>query len=330
MRKSLLIIILFSNFSFSQTQELIQDLGFFIDDALLYSDKYITPATDAAVYQSSSAWVSSAKKRKLWEVTLGINTNFFFVPNRDRAFEISNSDFSLLTIDGATTTTVPTALGNDYQVDLIGDLDGEIIRIETPKGINQNVVFYPHLYGAVSLWYGTEFLVKYSPKVNLKKSKYQMYGFGLKHNLSQYFKYLDSKKINLAASFIYSKDDVSFDFLDVQTDYGNLGINQISGLVDSYQFQINVSKEFKKVEILGGIIGNVSNFEYRLTGPKGEIEEIIPLQQVLNKRLEEIYKTKTNFMGEISGRYQISKIYLQSTIAFGKFVNTNLSVQYEF
>ena len=157
-----------------------------------------------------------------------------------------------------------------------------------------------------------------------------MYGFGLKHNLSQYFKYLDSKKINLAASFIYSKDDVSFDFLDVQTDYGNLGINQISGLVDSYQFQINVSKEFKKVEILGGIIGNVSNFEYRLTGPKGEIEEIIPLQQVLNKRLEEIYKTKTNFMGEISGRYQISKIYLQSTIAFGKFVNTNLSVQYEF
>jgi len=54
------------------------------------------------------------------------------------------------------------------------------------------------------------------------------------------------------------------------------------------------------------------------------------LQQVLNKRLEEIYKTKTNFMGEISGRYQISKIYLQSTIAFGKFVNTNLSVQYEF
>ncbi|MEY2922932.1 MAG: hypothetical protein RL108_1558, partial [Bacteroidota bacterium] len=37
-----------------------------------------------------------------------------------------------------------------------------------------------------------------------------------------------------------------------------------------------------------------------------------------------------NGIGEISGRYQFSKFYVQSSIAFGKFVNTNLSVQYEF
>jgi hypothetical protein len=35
-------------------------------------------------------------------------------------------------------------------------------------------------------------------------------------------------------------------------------------------------------------------------------------------------------MGEISGRYQFSKIFVQTTIAFGKFVNSNVSVQYEF
>lgn len=325
------ICLIFSSKSFSQSDQLLQDLGYLIDDALFFSDKYITPATDAAVYQSSSGWVYSAKKRKLWDVTVGVNTNFFFVPNSDTAFKIKNSDFQLLSIEsGATSATVPTAIGNGDQIYLTGALDGETIRIETPKGINQNVVIYPHLSGALSLWYGTEVLVKYSPRVELKRSEYQVYGFGIKHNLSQYFKSLQANKINLATTATYSNEDVSFDFLDIQTDFGNLGINRLSGLVDTYQMQLNASKEYKKFEILAGFIANVSDFEYKLTGTKGAIEETIPLQYILNQRLKEIYKTKANFMGEISGRYQISKIFIQSTIAFGKFVNSNLSVQYEF
>ncbi|HSD15602.1 MAG TPA: hypothetical protein VLB74_13200, partial [Flavobacterium sp.] len=63
---------------------------------------------------------------------------------------------------------------------------------------------------------------------------------------------------------------------------------------------------------------------------KGEIEEIIPLQDILNKKLEELSKNKTNVIGEISGRYRIKKVFLQPVIGFGKFVNTNFSVQYEF
>ncbi len=81
---------------------------------------------------------------------------------------------------------------------------------------------------------------------------------------------------------------------------------------------------------MAGIIANTSNFKYKVGGERGEIENVIPLQQILNKKLEEIYKTKTNVMGEISGRYQIKKFYLQPVVAFGKFVNTNFSVQYEF
>jgi hypothetical protein len=322
MKKVFLLFLLVSNYAFSQSDQLLQDLGYLIDDALFFSDKYITPATDAAVYQSSSGWVYSAKKRKLWDVTVGVNTNFFFVPNSDREFQIKNSDFQLLSIEsGATAATVPTSLGNGDQIYLAGDLDGQPIRIETPKGINQNVVIYPHLSGALSLWYGTEVLVKYSPRVELKRSEYQVYGFGIKHNLSQYFKSLQANRINLAATATYSNEDVNF---------GNLGINRLSGLVDTYQMQLNASKEYKKFEFLAGFIANVSDFEYKLTGTKGAIEETIPLQFILNQRLKEIYKTKANFMGEISGRYQISKIFIQSTIAFGKFVDSNLSVQYEF
>lgn len=336
MRKSvkisvfLIAFLCFATKAQSQTSQTFEDIGHLLNDALFFSDKYITPATDAAVYQAASGWMTSPKKRKLWDVTLGLHSNIFFVPKRDRSFEIKNSDFSFFQIEGAASATVPTALGNDSQIYLVGDLDGEEIRLKSPEGIDQETVFYPYLQGSVGLWFGTEALVKYSTKTKLKKGDYQVYGFGLKHNFSQYFKKLEAKKIHLAALAVYSKEDISFDFISIPTQYGSLGINQLNGLVDTWQFQVNGSKEFKNFELMGGIIANTSKFKYVVGGEKGEIEEVIPLQEILNKRLEEIYKTKTNVIGEISGRYQIKKVYLQSVIGFGKFVNTNFSVQYEF
>lgn len=330
MKKKLILFLFITNVSFSQSNEVLEDLGYLINDALFFSNQYITPAADAAIYQSSSGWVNSAKKRPLWDVTLGVHANIFFVPKKDREFAIDNSDFSFFSIENGTSATVPTALGNDNQVYLVGQLGDEEVRMKTPEGVNQEVVFYPHLSGAISLWYGTEFLVKFAPRTKLKKGDYQVYGFGLKHNLNQYFKSLQARKINLAGVVCYSNEDISFGFLDPQTSSGNLGINKITGFVDTWQFQINASKEYKKFEFLAGIIANTSDVEYRFTGEKGQIEEVVPLQSVLNEKLKEIYKTRTNIIGEVSARYQISNLYLQSTIAFGKFVNSNLSLQYEF
>ncbi|KGO97462.1 hypothetical protein Q767_02385 [Flavobacterium enshiense DK69] len=337
MRKSciisglLVLFLFFSNIMKAQSGNTFQDVENLLNDALFYSDKYITPATDAAVYQAASGWITSPKKRKLWDVTLGLHSNIFFVPKRDRSFEIKNSDFSFFQIEGgATSTTVPTALGGDSLEYLVGDLDGGQIRLKTPEGVSQETIFYPYLQGSVALWHGTEVVVKYSPKTKLKRGDYQVYGFGLKHNVSQYFKVLESKKIHFSGLIAYSKEDISFDFISIPTQFGSLGINRLNGLVDTWQFQLNGSKEFKNFELMGGLIVNASKFEYIVGGPKGEIEEIIPLQDILNKKLEQISKNKTNVIGEISGRYQIKKVFLQPVIGFGKFVNTNFSVQYEF
>ncbi|WP_240470442.1 DUF6588 family protein [Flavobacterium suncheonense] len=326
----LLTCLFFGNRLQAQSSQTFEDLGYLLNDALFFSDQYITPATDAAVYQAASGWMTSPKKRKLWDVTLGIHSNVFFVPKRDRSFKVNNADFQFFQIEGATSATVPTALGNDSQIYLAGDLDGEEIRLKSPEGVNQETIFYPYLQGSVALPYGIEIIAKYSTKTKLKRGDYQVYGFGLKHNFSQYFKSLEAKKVNLAALAVYSKEDISFDFISIPTQYGSLGINRLNGLVDTWQFQVNGSKEFGNFELMAGIIVNTSNFKYKVGGERGEIENIIPLQQILNKKLEEIYKTKTNVMGEISGRYQIKKFYLQPVVAFGKFVNANFSVQYEF
>ena len=329
MKKIVFLFLLVSNISFSQTPQELEDLGLLIDDALFFSNKYITPAADAAIYQATSGWMTSPKKRKIWDVTLGIHFNAFLVPNKDREFAINNSDFTFFQIENASSATVPTALGNNNQVNLIGQIGTTPVSLKTPEGVNEEVVLYPHFSGSLALWYGTELVVKYAPKTKLKKGDYQVYGFGFKHNFDQYFKALQAKKINLAGLVCYSNENISFDFIDPQTSIGTLGINRITGLVDTWQLQFNASKEYKRFEFATGIIANVSDVKYKFTGDVPP-NQAIPTQSLFNERLKEIYKTRTNFLGEVSCRYKINKMYLQSTFAFGKFVNSNIALQYEF
>ena len=329
MKKLVFLFLLVSNISFSQTAQELEDLGLLIDDALFFSNKYITPAADAAIYQATSGWMTSPKKRKLWDVTLGIHFNAFLVPNKDRQFVINNSDFTFFQIENASSATVPTALGNNDQVNLIGQIGTTPVSLKTPEGVNEEVVLYPHFSGSIAIWYGTELVVKYAPKTKLKKGDYQVYGIGFKHNFDQYFKALQTKKINLAGLVCYSNENISFDFIDPQTSIGTLGINRITGLVDTWQLQFNASKEYKRFEIITGIIANLSDVKYKFTGDVPP-RQAIPTQSLFNERLKEIYKTRTNFLGEVSCRYKINKMYLQSTFAFGKFVNSNIALQYEF
>ncbi|AWI27006.1 hypothetical protein HYN49_14430 [Flavobacterium pallidum] len=336
MRKSLLvkggfIAVVFSSFTANaQDVETIQEVNSLIDDAIFFTDKYITPATDAAVYQAASGWMNTPRKSNLWDFTLGVHVNTFLVPKSDRQFRLSNSDFSFFNIDGTDSAMTPSALGSDEFVTLTGMLNNAPVVVKSPEGVNRETIIYPYIQGSLGLWKGTEIIAKYSPEINLKHVNYQVYGVGLKHNLSQYFKYLESKKISIAALAAYSKEDITVEFLDVQTSYGNLGFTSLNSLIDTWHFQLSAAKEFKKLELSAAIIMNNSDFEYEIQGEKGSIEEIIPLHDIVNERLTVIDKIKYNYIGEVAARYQFSRFYLQTSIAFGKFVNSNISLQYKF
>lgn len=320
----------FSIASQAQNPTQIQQIGYLLEDALLYSNKFFTPAADAAVYQATSSWVHSAKRKKLWEVHAGLHFNVFKVPSSDRTFTIQNTDFKFFHLEnGAASAVVPTALGNDEQLFLVGDLDGQPVRLKTPEGINKEYNTYPYLDASIGLPLGSELLTRISFKTNLKHGNYYVYGFGLKHNLSQYFPKLEKKNIFLAVTSFYSKEEIGFDFLDITTSFGNLGLNNINNEVDTFHFQFSASKQFKKVELIGSFICNTSMFNYTVSGEKGTIEETIPVQDVVNKLLDTIEKRKNNYVGEIAANYNLGKFTILSSLAFGKFVNANIGVQYK-
>jgi hypothetical protein len=322
---------LFFNFkSNAQSQFELEKIANLLNDVIFYSDQYVLPATDAAVYPSSSSWINSPKEIELWQVTLGLHGNTFFIPKSNRSFEIENSDFNFFEIENGTSATVPSALGNNDQTYLVGELGGGQVRLKTPQGINQEIVSYAYLQAGIGLPFGTELIVRYLPKIKLKKGECQIYGLGLNHNISQYFKHLETKNINISSAIIYSKEEMSFDFLNIDTAYGNLGINQLSRFVDTFHFQLSASKEFKNLEVITSVIANTSNFKYAVGGEKGKIEKAFPVQETVNNLLKRISEDSFNILGQISARYQIKKIFLQSSFTFGKFANINLGVQYQF
>src|SRR5690606_6234619 len=141
----------------------------------------------------------------------------------------------------------------------------------------------------------------------------------IKHNFSQYFAAMSEKKIHLAVLAAYSREDVTTKFLDIKTDYGSLGFNAISGSVDTWQGQVNASKEFGRFEAMAGFVINSSQIKYEVSGERGSIEDIIPVQELLNKRLEEIYKTRVNYIGEAAILYNMGDFDVQALLAFGKF-----------
>ena len=332
MKRSFAICALFFGFSNSmqaQTPLQLEQIGYLLEDALLYSKQYLIPATDGAVYQASSAWMNSAKRKKDWQISVGLHGNTFKVPNSDRSFIINNSDFKFLELESGTSAEVPTALGTDDTFVLVGDLGGQQVKLKTPKGVNQEFITYPYLDFSFALPSGSEIIGRFSNKTDLKRGDYQVYGFGVKHNLSQYFPVLENKKIYISAISFYSNEDISFDFLDVNTAYGNLGINNLNGIVDTYHYQLSVSKEISNFEILGSFIVNTSDFNYVVSGEKGEIEKIIPAQYIINQLLDTIQKRKTNYIGELAVNYSFRDFNFLSAFAFGKFMNFNAGISYK-
>ena len=339
MKKGIIIFLFVTNLCKAQgfDPQALNHLDDFFNDVIYYTDKFISPAADAVVYQSSSGWMHSAKKpQKNWNASIGIHTNFFFIPNRNKSFLLQNEDLSFLRIQDGNSHNIPTALGNGTQINIEDkyNIINPNFPIETPKGIDQDIVFYPHFSGSLSIVGGAEILLKFAPKKNTNTGFYQVYGFGIQYNISQHIKLLESNKFNLSIVMSKSVEKIAFDLQNNEASFALLAFNRINGDVNSWQFQTHVSKEYENFEIILGSLVNISDFKYYFSGDKQIGEDVLKIeglrpQEFFNQRLKSIYKTKINCIFETSVSYKWNRVIFQSSIAINRFVNTNFSIHYK-
>lgn len=319
-------------------QELInsQQSAALLNDLTWYTKQYIEPASESIIYQAASAWMISPKKRDAWKFTMGLQNNLFVVPGKNRNFSVNNSQFDFFQIEGVSgnnSVNVPTVLGPKSPYYLEGDIevngDPQTISLRM-DGVNQEIIYYPYLHGNLSLPLGFELHAKYSFKNRLKRGEYQVYGFGLQHNISQYF--ANDSRFQLAVMAAYNNENINVDFVQSYRTQVDIGLRSFNTIAQGFQLQVAGSMEFGKWELIGAVLWNKSFLKHSFEGIPANIQGVpVDLMPVFNSRLEEFEKQQTLWMGELSARYAIAKKWhAQTTFSFGRLFNSNLGIQYDF
>lgn len=324
--------LLSATFGFSQSFN--QDAAAVLSDVVLLSKGFVRPAAEASVYQSSSAWYSSAKSVGKFKVDFSIHANVLPIPNKQKSFKVANTDFQKMEIrGGAQSTFIPTSLGGETTTFFDFKIGGQDYEMQAFEGVDESFLAHPYIQGSVGLWKETDVSFRYSPKVKIDVSDYQIIGGAIKHNLTQYTRKEGSdKNLEIAVLLSYSKFDLDLFFDEFKLEATNplpgstplAVINSIIVDADSWLFQFIASKEYKKFEFSGSLGVTTSNFEYKLGGNEGVFLD--SFNQALIALDEE---NKIGFKGDVGVNYHFKKFYISSMVTLGKFANCNIALHYK-
>ena len=316
MRRLSCIFFLFSTVTFAQ----LEDAGAIVSDLVYLAEQYVTPAAEASVYQASGGWYTSAKKKELWDLEISLQGNLLFIPNKSKNFLINESNLEYFQIQGdATTALSPTALGGDNYV-VLEDKEDNGFEFDSPEGVDESMLKHAQIQASLGLWKGFALIGRYSPKIKINKTYYQLFGFGIQHNFSHWIKSMNDSTFDLAGLVSYSVYSVSDNFSEVN--FANETLNSVVVDGKSLMFNLIASKQINKFKISSAIGVTSSNFEYSLGG-EGTI--LLPL---LNRELGTLNESKSNFKADVGLDYELGDFSVNTMFTFGNYTNLILGFNY--
>jgi len=320
MRNFSLLFFLSTSIAFAQLDD-IEDIA---EDLVFLSAQYVDPAAEAAVYQSSGGWFTSAKKKELWDLEISIQGNILFIPNKNRDFLIDNRQLQNLVIQGDEITAyTPTALGGDNTVVLEGHIGEDEFEFDSPEGLNESYVKHAQIQAGLGLWFGTTFIVRYSPKIKFDKTYYQILGAGLQHNVSQWIPFLKESGFDFAGLLTYSNYTVSDNFSAINLPLGTV-LNSVKVDGESFMFNIIASKQVKNFNFSTALGLTRTNFEYTIGGEEG----ILNVLSILNQALNSADNSINNFKVDLGVDYKIHAFSINTMLTFGNYTNLVFGVNY--
>lgn len=308
---------IFTSLTFSQDnslEALVSDFNFLIN-------KYVTPAAEGIVYQTSSAWNTDAKALNLWEVKLSVQGNFLLVPNKKRSFFVNNSQLDNLFIVGADSGNIPTAVGGENTVLIGGNLNDDTFEFEPPSGIDQNGVFHPQVQAALGLPYGTSFMVRVTPNISIGSSNIEAFGFGLTHNISQWIPKIKASTFDIATTLTYSSYNIDYEFSELELVEDSGFVDAISGKGSTISASLISSKQ------LGNFDASFA-MNYSHSSPDISFDGEGALLSILNPIIESNDYTVNNFTVDFGLNYNYKSFSINSIFTVGDFRNLLIGINY--
>jgi len=145
------------------------------------------------------------------------------------------------------------AFGVEFPEELLGEvistLNGLPAFFSLPKGAGLDAMHFGVPQLEIGSYYGTEFLIRYIPKINYGQTigDFGFFGFGLKHSISQYFFDNDQERtFDLAVQVAYQSSSM-------ENVFGETNASMVSS-ADILNFNIQASKNIEGLfDVYGGL-----------------------------------------------------------------------------
>ena len=315
-------------FAFAKAETLAQtEIEDILTDLVLITDRYIEPAAEASAFQSASAWAYSAASLDFFDFEIGLHANALVIPRREQLYDISNDELRNVRLRGRTQADLPTALGGRDRTEFEFTLLGEIYEFSAFEGVNYDVLPHPYVQARMGLWYDTEIILRYAPSLTIDRSDYDIFGVGLKHDFSRWWK--ENEAVHLAGLVSYSVYDLNlfFDPFEFRSNNNDVPLAIIEGsLIDSYAWTFSLlgSKRWKNWELMLGLTHTESYIDYRLVGNDSAFLDL------LNQVLVILSEYRQGFKGDVGLTYHLNDWKISSNYSIGQFYNFNLGGVYRF
>lgn len=252
----------------SKAQDIDALLAAGVDNAELFANDYLKPATNGLMHSMNANWFNTADAKPLGGFEISIIANAAIVNDENKSFLMNiadynsnpDQDFTVEFADLAATKNVATALGeNDSDVDVIITYEDDILgeqqeTITLPSGIGSstaNLLPTAFLQGALGLSKGIELKARFVPKIETDDVELGMYGAGLQ---VEFTKWLPADKllpVAISGLVAYTNLNGTYNL----TESSNIdGENQrLENDTSTWLFQLIASTKLPVINFYGGL-----------------------------------------------------------------------------
>jgi hypothetical protein len=166
--------------------------------------------------------------------------------------------------------------------------------------------------------FDTDLLIRFIPTIEMQGSKFSLTGFGLKHNIMQYFGPLDKLPLNVSVLAAISKASFEYDLSD-STFGGNSSNRKMTFEADTFTVQALASIDLPVVSAFAGLGYNAGDSQFDVSGDYSINYEIAGFPDPISRVLEDpisIASEASGVMGIIGARLNLLflKIFANYTI----------------
>ncbi|TXK75272.1 hypothetical protein FT993_00700 [Mesonia sp. HuA40] len=312
-----------------------EDLNTFVEhlvkDVSQYGEAFVDPAASGLMFNVSNAWYSSAKTKEWGEIDFSLASNITFVDRSENNFTLNTNDYHNLRFeDGSSVKKVASIFGvNNPDVNVLIDYnvgdEQEVIEIRLPQGIDENFRLAPQVFlqTDIGLPWASEVKLRYSPNIAYGPIERNMWGVGLQHEITHWFK---TESWSLSALIALNKFKGFFDTKEsgeIQNE--EQGINT---QMDILHAALIGSKALGKFDLYGGVGYFTAQATTHFNGVY-EIDRQNELFQSLVKKFS-VENKATNFNFTAGLKYNLStSLSTRMAASLQQFYAIHLAISYK-